>query len=124
MLSFENFIICFRKQFIFQIGHGGRRISRYYTAQNAEQGLHNDQWAIMCFIYAGTRYGFSDKEMIEELKIKQNLYDVLKEEIWLIVNTNYSDKKLQNKVLCKIKLIENCIAYTHRVKVGKEVSFS
>lgn len=116
-MTFENFIQCFRKQFIFQTGRGGRRISKYYTNENAEQGLRNDQWAIMTFIYLGNKYGFTDDEMIEELKIKQTLYDFLKEEVWNIINTDYPDVLLRRKVLTKIRLVENCIYYTHKVSL-------
>lgn len=119
-LTFENFIRCFRKQFIFQVGHGGRRISKYYTNENAEQGLKNDQWGIMVFIHLGIKFGFSDEQMIEELKIKQHLYDFLKEEVWEIVNTDYSDKLLRRKVLTKMGLVENCIYHTYRISLQRE----
>jgi hypothetical protein len=121
MLTFENFITCFRKQFIFQIGHGGRRISKYYTAQNAEQGLKNDQWGLMCFIYLGAKYGFSDLQLRDELKIKENLYNFLKEEVENVIKPDYQNKALHKKVVSKIGLVENAIYYTHRVKTDSPV---
>lgn len=124
MLTFENFVKCFRKQFIFQIGHGGRRISPYYTAQNAEQGLKNDQWAIMCFIYLGIRYGFSDLQLRDELKIKESLYNFLKEEVENVIIPDYPNKALHRKVVVKIGLVENAINYTHGIQHSRSRSLA
>jgi hypothetical protein len=116
-LHFEDFIKCFRKQFIFQQGHGGRRISKYHTAKNPEQGLKNDQWAIITFIYTGNKYGFTDAQLLEELNITPSLYYTLKEETPNILLPSYPDKLLHKKIVCKIGLIYNCILFAY--KVGK-----
>ena len=118
-LSFDEFIACFRKQFIFQVGKGGRRVSKYYTAQNQEQGLKNDQWAIMIFIYLGKLYGFSDDQLNDELNIRESLYDLLKEEVVNVMKPNYHDNLLHRKVMCKIGLVRNYVFYTHKVYVEK-----
>lgn len=115
-LTFDDFITCFRKQFIFQTGRGGRRISRYYTAKNSEQRLKNDQWAIMIFIYLGNQCGFSDLELLDELKIRRPLYEFLKEEVHNVIKADYHDKALHNKVICKIGLVNNYIRFAHRIK--------
>lgn len=115
-LTLDDFIICFRKQFIFQVGKGGRRISRYYTAKNSEQRLKNDQWAIMVFIYLGNQYGFSDLQLLDELNIRKPLYDFLEEEVLNVIKPNYPDKNLHSKVVCKIGLVRNYIFHTHQVK--------
>lgn len=114
-LDFKDFISCFKKQFIFQKGHGGRRVSDYFTAKNYEQGIRNDQWAIMVLIYTGSKYGFSDEQLITELKIKKNLYEFLKEETYNAIQRDYHDKTLHQKIVCKIGLVENCVRYTHHV---------
>lgn len=114
-LSFCDFIACFRKQFIFQVGKGGRRISPYYTAQNSEQGLKNDKWGIMVFIHTGSQYGFSDLEMMDELKIRKSLYEVLKEEVAAIIKNGHSHNLLHKKIMCKIGLVYNCVFYTHKI---------
>lgn len=115
LLPFDDYITCFRKQFIFQIGKGGRRISKYYTAKNQEQGLKNDQWAIMIFIYLGKLYGFSDDELNDELGIRESLYDLLKEELLNVIKPDYADHNLHKKVVCKIGLVRNYIRHTHGV---------
>jgi hypothetical protein len=119
LLTFDNFITCFRKQFIFQTGKGGRRISRYYTAKNSEQRLKNDQWAIMIFIHLGHQYGFSDIQLLDELKIRKSLYEFLKEEIINVINSNYPDKELHKKVICKMGLVKNHIFYTHGIELER-----
>ena len=116
ILTFKDFIICFRKQFIFQVGKGGRRISRYYTAKNSEQRLKNDQWGIMVFIYLGNQYGFPDEQLREELNISLRLYDFLGEEVLNVIKPDYPDKTLHGKVVCKIGLVRNYILHTHKVK--------
>lgn len=120
-LDFADFIICFRKQFVFQKGRGGRRISPYHTAQNYEQGLKCDTWAMIVFIYCGTHYGFSDEEMLAELRIKPSLYEVLKESTPAILKRDYDDYALHMKVITKIKLVYHHIWFTHRVDPYKEV---
>ena len=108
-LRFEDFITCFRKQFIFQTGRGGNRICKYYTAHNQEQGLKNDKWAIMVFIHTGNHFGFSDDELQDELHIRFGLYEVLKQEVRDVLSRNYHDKKLREKVKVKIGLVKNCV---------------
>lgn len=115
-LTFDDFIICFRKQFIFQVGKGGRRISKYYTAKNQEQGLKNDQWAMMVFIYLGNHYGFSDDVLREELNISLRLYYFLGEEVINVIKPSYPDRNLHKKVVCKIGLVKNYIRCTHTVR--------
>jgi hypothetical protein len=127
LLTFDNFITCFRKQFIFQTGKGGRRISRYYTAKNSEQRLKNDQWAMMVFIHLGHLYGFSDTQIIEELNIRKSLYDTLKEEVVNVLSSNYPDKNLHKKVVCKAGLVRNLVFYTYGIDVScstPKLSFS
>jgi len=119
-LQFEDFISCFRKQFVFQVGHGGRRTSKYYVDQNSERGLKNDQWAIMAFIYTGTLYGFSDEQMFNELKISRSLYEFLKEEAVNVISPDYPDKLLNKNVRCKIGLVRNVIHYKHGIKLSRQ----
>ena len=115
-LPFEDFICCFRKQFLWQTGRGGRRISAYYTNFNQQQHLKNDQWGIMVFIHTGTQYGFTDKQMIRELKISKTLYEVLKDETPSVLNNKYPDKLLHKKVTIKVGLVKNTILNNHFVK--------
>lgn len=115
-LSFDQFISCFRKQFVFQNGRGGKRKSRYYTAKNQEQGLKNDYWAIMVFIHCGIHFGFNDTEMQDELKIRMGLYEVLKQEVEVVLKPDFHDHLLHKKVKVKIGLVKNCIRY-HRIEV-------
>lgn len=110
-IPFEDFIFCFRKQFSFQTGKGGKRISKYYTANNQEQGLKNDQWAIMVFIHTGTVYGFTDSEMLEELKIRTSIYERLKQEVTNALKPDYPDQILREKIMTKIGLVKNCIKW-------------
>src|SRR5688572_20599733 len=98
-LDFQDFIACFKKQFVFQKGRGGRRISPYYTNDNYEQGLKTDTWGIITFIYCGSHYGFTDAEMLAELKIKQSLYEVLKESTPAILRRDFDDYELHKKVV-------------------------
>lgn len=116
-LEFDEYIFCFRKQFLFQKGHGGHRISQYYTNYNQQQRLKNDQWAIIVFIYCGEKYGFEDIEMRKELKISPSLYEVLKEEIPEILSSSYPDELLHKKVTSKIKLVKNSILNTYFIKM-------
>ena len=109
-LFFEDFVSCFRKQFQFQVGHGGRRISRYYARQTWERGLKNDQWAIMVFIYTGTLYGFPDDKLMAEVKIRESLYFFLKEEVDSVIQSNYPDQLLHRNVVCKIGLVKNAVS--------------
>lgn len=108
-IDFKDFINCFRKQFVFQTGKSGRRICKYYTWDNWGQGLKNDQWAIMVFIHTGIEYGFTDVEMLEELKIKTKLYEALKHEVAESTKKDYPDRVLRQKILTKIGLVKNCI---------------
>ena len=75
----------------------------------------------MTFIYLGEKYGFSDTEMRNELRIKESLYNFLKEEVENVICPGYSDKSLHKKVVNKIGLVENAIYYTHRVKLRESV---
>lgn len=111
-LCIDDFITCFRKQFIFQTGRSGRRISKYYTAENREQGLKTNTLAIMVFIYTGIHYGFNDEDLRCELKIKRSLYDVLKSEVFCIIQHGHEDHVLQKKVICKIGLVQNIVRYS------------
>lgn len=108
-LAFDDFIVCFRKQFIFQKGRSGKRISKYHTDSNQEQGLKNDKWAMMVFIHTGTMYGFKDDEMQDELRIRFGLYEVLKQEVAEVIKPGYHDLALHQKVLVKIGLVKNCV---------------
>jgi hypothetical protein len=112
-LDFAKFITCFRKQFTFQAGKGGKRISKYFTAYNQEQGLKNDMWAIMVFIHAGEQYGFTDSEMLDELKIKIKLYQTLKQEVRNALRPDYPDHILRQKILTKTGLVKNCIRWDY-----------
>lgn len=114
-LKFEDFITCFKKQFLLQKGKGGHRISPYYTNYNAEQHLKNDLWGIMVFIYTGSMFGFSDTEMRKELKIGKSLYEELKDVVPDVIHKDYPDVKLRQKVLVKIGLVKNCVYANHRV---------
>ena len=116
-LSFESYIICFKKQFLLQKGRGGRRTCAYYTNYNQQQSLKNDQWGIMVFIHCGGLYGFTDGQMLAELKINKNLYDVLKEETPNILHFTYPDKLLHKMVHVKIGLVKNAVFVNHCVKV-------
>ncbi len=115
-LTFADYLCCFKKQFVFQKGHGGRRISGYYTALNSEQGLKNDMWAMMVMIYTGNNFGFTDLEILDELRIKTSLYKVLKEEVLNVIHHSYPDKNLHRKVKIKIGLVNNAMFYTHKVR--------
>jgi hypothetical protein len=114
-ISFEQFISCFRKQFQFQVGRGGRRVSKYYTSQTWERGLKNDKWAIMVFIHTGSAYGFNDLQMHAELNISRSLYNFLKEETINVLQSSYHDKLLHKNVICKIGLVKNYIRYTYGI---------
>ena len=109
VLLFKDYIVCFRKQFLLQVGHGGHRISAYYTNYNQERNLKNDQWAIMVFIHCGSLYGFKDNQMLKELKISKSLFDILKEETPSIIHKDYPDKILNLVVRTKIGLVQNVI---------------
>jgi len=115
-LAFENFTACFKKQFLFQKGRGGRRISPYHTDKNSEQHLKNDVWGMMVFIHVGGLYGFTDRQMRKELKISESLYEELKEELPNVINYKYHDQILHRKVVVKIGLVKNSILNTHFIK--------
>ena len=115
-ITFEDFIYCFKKQFLLQKGKGGQRISPYYTNYNQELKLKNDTWGIMVFIHCGTKFGFTDKEMVEELRIKPSLYEVLKEVTPQVLQYDYPDKRLHVKVKAKINLVNNCVYINFSVK--------
>ena len=116
-LTFDQYITCFKKQFLLQKGRGGRRISSYYTNYNQEQHLKNDVWGIMVFIHCGAKYGFSSKQMRMELKISPSLYEELKEETPNIINPKYADRNLHTKVITKIGLVQNAVLNAYFVKV-------
>lgn len=119
-LAFDDFVICFRKQFIFQTGRGGRRLSKYYTNYSLEEGRKRDSHrALMVFIYTGKRYGYTANQMLSELKIRDSLYDVLHDEVHKIVAKGYPDKELCRKIKIKIGLVENAVYYTHKIKANK-----
>lgn len=117
-LSFKEYVTCFRKQFVFQNGKGGKRICRYYTANNSEQNLKCSEWAIMVFIHCGNKIGFSDPELLQELKIKQKLFDILKLSVQDILYPDHHefndphDQNLSNKIKVKTGLVENAIRAT------------
>jgi hypothetical protein len=115
-IDFKDFINCFRKQFVFQTGKGGRRISKYYTANNQEQGLKHDKWALMVFIHTGIEYGFTDRQMLEELKIKNKLYEAIKQEVAIAIKSDYPDQILRQKILTKTGLVKNCIKWCRCVR--------
>lgn len=115
-LKFEDYIVCFKKQFCLQKGKGGHRISAYYTNYNMQSGLKNDTWGIMVFIHCGLRFGFTDKEMLNELKISSSLYEILKDETPKVLSDKYPDVLLHKRVLAKIGLVNNSVLNTHFVK--------
>ena len=118
-LLFVDYIVCFRKQFLFQKGKWGHSVSAYYTNYNQERNLKNDQWAIMVFIYCGTNYGFTDIQMLKELKIRKSLYEILKEETPILLQDDYPDKLLNSVLKIKIGLVQNVILANHSVKIEK-----
>lgn len=118
-LEFKEFIACFRKQFYFQTRKGGRFHSHYYTNCNKQQGLKNDQWAMMIFIHLGTLYGFSDIQIKEELKLRKSHYELLKEEVRKVYRPSYYDRKLHDKVVVKSGLVINAIYRNHGVVMEK-----
>jgi hypothetical protein len=114
-LKFEDFVRCFRKQFIFQKGKGSGRSSRYFTDYNSEQGMQHDQWGIMAFIHTGAHYGYSDNLLRKELNIPINLYETLKEEAAGAVKPDYPDQQITRKILTKAGLVKNCVRCFHGV---------
>lgn len=116
-LDFEDYISCFKKQFLLQKGRGGHRISPYYTNYNQQQNLKNDQWGIIVFIYCGGKYGFTDSKMRGELKIGTSLFEVLKEETPQIISPNYPDKLLHQKVTSKIRLVKNSVLNAYFIRM-------
>ena len=123
VLLFKDYIVCFRKQFLLQKGHGGHRISAYYTNYNQERNLKNDQWAIMVFIYCGSLYGFKDSLMLKELKISKSLFDILKEETPEILHKDYPDKLLNTVLITKIGLVQNVILANYSVRINAKATF-
>jgi hypothetical protein len=114
-IKFEDFITCFRKQFIFQRGRSGRRNCKYYPINTP--GLSNNKWIIYVFIHTGKKFGFSDQELQSELHLKKEFYNYMKRESSKILQPTYDDKVLQKKVIIKIGLVENCTSHTYHVKV-------
>ena len=122
VLLFSDYIVCFRKQFLFQKGKWGHSVSAYYTNYNQERHLKNDQWAIMVFIHCGVLYGFTDATMLKELKISRSLYEILKEETPTLLQDNYPDKLLNEVLLTKIGLVQNVILANHSVRINRKAT--
>ena len=72
ILTMEDFVQSFRKQFIFQKKKiNGVSERKYYTAYNSERNLKTDTWAIIVFIHLAPKYGFTPQQIRHELNISQ-----------------------------------------------------
>jgi hypothetical protein len=117
LLPMEDFVFCFRKQFMFQRGKGGMRVGKYYPIKSGALGLKTDKWVILVFMYVGEICGFTDDEMRKELGIKASLYEVLKKELPNITSGKYPDKMLYKIISNKSKLVRNSLFNTYRLKI-------
>lgn len=113
----QEFCTCFRKQFCFQNGKGGNRAGKYFTAFNQERGLKNDRWGMMCFIHLAALYGFTDNQILDELKIRGSMYAILKYKTANIVTKGCEDKQLEKTILNKIALVKNSVKIEFRVVI-------
>lgn len=115
LIPMSAFVLCFRKQFLFQNGRGGYRKGKYYTAYNKERGLKTDKAAIMVFIFVAPQYGFEDKEIVSELGIKARMFYTLKEEVPKLVSNSCPDTNLHITLLNKIALVRNSVMNEFRI---------
>lgn len=118
LLSMNQFISCFRKQFQFQAGKGGLRRGRYYTAYNKEKGLKTDCWAMLVFIKTAIEYGFEEEEIIKELQIRPSLFHELYESLPIHLAENCPDKNLHQVIVVKIGLVKNAILFAYGIKAN------
>lgn len=70
---------------------------------------------MMCFIHLAALYGFNDNEIIEELKIRDGMYAILKFKTANIVTKGCEDKQLEKTILNKIALVKNSVKIEFRV---------
>lgn len=115
LLSMDDFSRLFRRQFYLQKGKGHCRKDMYYPAKKINPGVKSKYWIMMVFISTAERYGFTQNEIIEELKVPPSEFNIIRKHLLNLLES-CRDDELSRMVEVKSGLVHNTIFYNLNIK--------